>query len=79
MSNVDNPMKGKPWAPFHSHADFEYTETAVLGFLNKDLVNKQLHGINHNWSTHSAITFRSHAHMAQSLRAAREYSVPVSR
>lgn len=72
------PTEGKPWAPFHSCADFEYTETAVLSFLSKDLVNKQLHGINHSWLSHSAITFCSHADMVWSLEAVREYSVPVS-
>jgi hypothetical protein len=68
---------GRPWAPFRTRADFEYTETAVLGLLNKEIVNKQLNSINNSWSSHSAITFRSATDMEQSLQAARAYGVPV--
>ena len=39
-----------PWAPFANLADFEYTETAIMGLLPKWLVNKQLAGINSNWA-----------------------------
>jgi len=69
--------EGRPWAPFRTRADFEYTETAVLGLLSKDIVNKQLYGIKNSWSSHSSITLRSHADMERSLQAARTYGVPV--
>ena len=67
----------KPWAPFCTQADFEYTETAVLGLLSKELVNKQLSGIHNSWSSHSTITLRSHADMEQTLQVVRTYGVPV--
>lgn len=63
-------IEEKPWAPFRTWADFEYTETAVLGLLSKDIVNKQLF-------SNSLITLRSYTDMEQSLEAARAYGVPV--
>jgi hypothetical protein len=68
----------KPWAPFRTRADFEYTETAVKGLLSKPIVDAQLHGINNSWSERSKITLRSYADMEDSLGAARMYGVEVS-
>lgn len=78
ISILQPQMEGKPWAPFRTHADFKYAETAVLGLLSKKLVNKQLHGIQNGWSSDSAITFHSYTDMEQSLQAARTYGVSVS-
>ena len=72
------PADDKPWAPFRSRADFEYTETAVKGLLSKHIVDAQLCGINHDWAERSKITFHSHADMEKSLAAARTYGVEVS-
>jgi hypothetical protein len=77
-SGFESVPSAKPWAPFRTRADFEYTATAVKGLLNKDIVNEQLRGMNDNWTSGTNITFRSHADMAKSLTAARTYGVPVS-
>ena len=71
--------ESRPWAPFRSLADFEYTETAVKGLLSKDLVDKQLVGFHGKWSiggTH--LTLRNYNDMRDSLEKAREYGVKVS-
>ena len=74
------PQKAnKPWAPFRTRADFEYTETAVKGLLSKSIVDAQLRGINNSWSKHSKITLRSYADVEDSLGAARTYGVEVSK
>lgn len=71
-------LASKPWAPFCTQADFEYTETAVLGLLLKDLVNKQLVGIHNLWSTAgSNLMIHNYADMKKSLDAARQFAVPV--
>lgn len=72
--------ESRPWAPFRTLADFEYTETAVTGMLSGDLVNKQLAGFNDKWSiggTH--LTIRTYKDMQESLGKAREYGIQVSR
>lgn len=68
----------RPWAPFRTRADFEYTATAVAGGLSDDIVNLQLKGITGPWSVAgSMLTINSAAEMAASLAAAREYVVRV--
>ena len=72
-------MESRPWAPFNTLADFEYTETAVKGLLSEDLVNRQLAGFNERWSIGgSHLTLRSYKDMQESLAKAREYGVQVS-
>ena len=71
--------ESRPWAPFRTLADFEYTETAVKGLLSKDLVDKQLAGFNGRWSIGgSHLTLRTYKDMQDSLAKAREYGVQVS-
>ncbi|KAJ7768112.1 hypothetical protein DFH07DRAFT_1008731 [Mycena maculata] len=66
----------RPWAPFRTRADFEYTATAVAGGLSADIVNLQLKGINNSWSVGgSMLTIHNSSEMAQSLAAAREYVI----
>jgi hypothetical protein len=66
----------RPWAPFLTLEDFEYTETAVTGLLSKDLVNKQLSGFNSQWEIGgSCLTLHSYNDMA--LQQARRYVVQV--
>jgi hypothetical protein len=72
-------IRSKPWAPFRSREDFEYTETAVTGLLSKDIVNKQLFGMRNRWAKSTRITLRSHSDMEKSLTAARQYGVKVCR
>lgn len=77
MNFVRTPVS-RPWAPFKTLADFEYTETAVKGLLSKDLVNKQLAGFNEGWSIGgSHLTIRNYNDMQQFLANAREYGVQV--
>ena len=68
----------KPWAPFRSRSDFEYTETAVQGLLNEDVVNKQLYGLHNGWAEKSCITLRSYVDMERSLAAARQCGIGAS-
>jgi hypothetical protein len=68
----------KPWAPFRSRADFEYTETAVQGLLNEDVVNKQLYGLHNGWAETSSISLHSYADMERSLAAARQCGIGAS-
>lgn len=71
--------ESRPWAPFRTLADFEYTETAVLGLLSQKLVDKQLAGFNEGWSIGgSHLTIRTYKDMQQSLAKAREYGIKVS-
>jgi hypothetical protein len=73
------PSEGRPWAPFRTLADFEYTETAVKGLLSEDLVNKQLAGFNGKWSLGgSQLTIRTYKDMKNSLVKARQYGIQVS-
>jgi hypothetical protein len=72
-------IANKPWAPFRTRADFEYTETAVKGLLSKSTVDAQLRGFNNSWSKHRKITLRSYADMEDSLGATRTYGVEVSK
>ena len=71
--------QSRPWAPFRTLADFEYTETAVKGLLSEELVNKQLAGFNDGWSIGgSRLTIHTYKDMQNSLAKAREYGVQVS-
>lgn len=68
----------RPWAPFENLADFEYTETAVLGLLPKWIINKQLAGLNSNWAEGSRLTIKNFTDMDKVLSKARKYFVQVS-
>jgi hypothetical protein len=71
--------ENRPWAPFRTRTDFEYTETAVKGLLSKDLVDKQLAGFHGKWSIGgSHLTLHTYKDMQDSLAKAREYGVQVS-
>jgi hypothetical protein len=65
-SNHSNHMprsEPHPWAPFKNLADFEYTETAILGLLPKWIIDKQLGGINSNWAEGSRLTIKNSTEM----------------
>ena len=69
----------KPWAPFRTLTDFEYTETAIQGLLSKDLIDKQLAGFHKGWHTgESHLTIHNYCDMQESLRKARAYIVQVN-
>lgn len=69
----------RPWAPFENLADFEYTETAILGLLPKWIVNKQLAGFNSSWAEGSRLTIKNFTEMEKVLSKARKYFVQVSK
>jgi len=78
MTFVPTP-ESRPWAPFRTLGDFEYTETAVIGQLSEDLVNRQLNGICNKWSIGgSHLTIHAYKDMQKSLEKAREYGIKVS-
>lgn len=80
-SNHSNYMprsEPRPWAPFKNLADFEYTETAILGLLPKWIIDKQLGGINSNWAEGSRLTIKNSTEMEKILSNARQYFVQVS-
>jgi len=72
-------LEPRPWTPFENLADFEYTETAVLGLLPKWIVNKQLAGLNSNWAEGSRLAIKNFTDMNKVLSKARKYFVQVSR
>src|SRR5258708_18282341 len=67
-----------PWAPFQTLADFEYTETAIQGLLSKKLVNKQLAGINSNWTVGSKLLIKNYNVMEKVLAKTWKHIVQVS-
>jgi hypothetical protein len=67
----------KPWAPFRTRADFEYTETAIKGLLSKNIVDAQLQGINNHWAKRSKITLQTYMDMERTLAIARADGLPV--
>lgn len=79
-SDVYLPARStKPFAPFRTLQDFEFTETAVTNLLPPKSVNKMLDKIHNSWSRGgSTLTIRNHQEMERSLKAAREYAVPAS-
>ncbi len=69
----------RPWGPFKSLADFEYTETAILGLLPKWIVDKQLAGFNAHWVEGSQLTIKNFTEMDKVLSKACKHFVQVSR
>ncbi|KAF9004382.1 hypothetical protein BDQ17DRAFT_1424815 [Cyathus striatus] len=70
------PGEDRPWAPFQTHADFEYTEMAVKGLLSEKLVNVQLTGIHNGWSVGgSELMIHNYKEMSDSLVKTREYGI----
>lgn len=67
-----------PFTPFESLADFEYTETAILGLLPKWIIDKQLAGFNSNWLEGSQLTIKNYVDMDKALSKARKHFVQVS-
>ncbi len=68
----------RPWAPFLSLADFEYTETAVNGLLSKKTIDKQLSGFNSRWAIGSHLSIQNSKTWKLPLRWQCEYIVKVS-
>ncbi|KAJ7253263.1 hypothetical protein C8J57DRAFT_1660481 [Mycena rebaudengoi] len=59
----------RPWYPFKTRADFEYTETALQGKLTSHVINAQLHGQHNGWvDGKSRITLKNAGDMNQFKR-----------
>lgn len=68
----------KPWAPFLTLSDFQYTKTAVHSVMSKDAINEQLAGIHGPWSTQgSTLTIKNYKDMRRCLDAARKFTTEV--
>lgn len=73
-----HPPITKPYTPFQTLADFQYTETAIIGTLSKDLVNQQLAGLSGPWvDGQSNITVKKYDDMHHALAKAHNYVVKV--
>jgi hypothetical protein len=68
---------GKPWAPFRTRADFEFSEQVVTKCLERSTVDILLSGFHGNWACKTALTLRSYADVQASLVAARKFGVQV--
>ena len=83
VDNFDNNMKqstSRPWAPFKSRADFEFTETVIQAAVHTNTIKRLIQGIRRSWTDpgHSQITFRNMKDFKRSLGAARKFIVQVS-
>ncbi|KAF8514399.1 hypothetical protein JB92DRAFT_3115676 [Gautieria morchelliformis] len=60
----DSPQQcyntAKPWAPFRTQADFEFSEIAIQSAMHTDSIKRLIMGIKHNWTDpgHSRLTFQ---------------------
>ncbi|KIJ30554.1 hypothetical protein M422DRAFT_267894 [Sphaerobolus stellatus SS14] len=66
----------KPWAPFRTRADFEFTEQVVTKCIRKDTVDILLMGFHGRWAQSTTITLRDYQAVLISLEAARKFGVP---
>lgn len=71
-------MTVKPWAPFRTCADFEFTELMVTEGFNSNVIKKLLAGFNGKWAPESNITFQNYNDYLMSLEISRNFSVQVS-
>ncbi|KAJ7048129.1 hypothetical protein C8F01DRAFT_1072674 [Mycena amicta] len=63
----------RPWTPWTTLSDFEYTETAVKGLSSEEVINAQLRGITGPWSgNNSTITLKTYREYRRVLECARE-------
>lgn len=67
----------KPWAPFRSQVDFDFTEIAVTKCLDKAAVNTILAGLHGRWAKGIMLTLKDHKDVNVSLAAARQFGVRV--
>ncbi|KIJ39656.1 hypothetical protein M422DRAFT_257483 [Sphaerobolus stellatus SS14] len=67
------PVRGKPWAPFRTRADFEFAETAVVEGFNGHCTQKLLNMINSQWANNFKLTIFDTNDLNESLAAARNF------
>ncbi|KAF8521623.1 hypothetical protein BU17DRAFT_16545, partial [Hysterangium stoloniferum] len=64
----------KPWAPFQTHADFEFMEQVVTKCMDKEMVEILLRGYNREWATLTRLTLQNIRDVEDSLLLALFYS-----
>ena len=79
VPTVARCLKGSPWAPFRTRADFEFAETVIQAATHAKTIDRLIKGIRNHWTDpgHSQITFRNVKHFNQSMKAARKFVVQV--
>ncbi|KAF8523994.1 hypothetical protein JB92DRAFT_2827152 [Gautieria morchelliformis] len=81
----DSPQQcyntAKPWAPFHTRADFEFAEIAIQSAMHTDSIKRLIMGIKHNWTDpgHSRLTFQDINDFDNTMGFARKYVVPFQK
>lgn len=68
----------KPWAPFRTRADFEFTRTMITKALDRETIETLLKGFNGRWSTQTDISIRDYQDYQHTLSASRYFGIPVS-
>ncbi|KIJ52075.1 hypothetical protein M422DRAFT_157094, partial [Sphaerobolus stellatus SS14] len=72
---IPDSSSAKPWAPFRTRFDFEFTEQAVTKCLGKDTIDILLDGYHGRWAKLTTITLQNHRDVYTSLDAARKFGV----
>lgn len=68
----------QPWAPFRTHADFEFSRLAVSKALDRETIETVLEGFNGQWAHTTDLTIKNYKDYQSSLSAARKFGVQVS-
>jgi len=76
-STSTSVANAKPWAPFRTRSDFEFTEQVVTKCMEKDTVNILLQGYHGKWGTTTKLTLRGAQDVEESLAAARKFGIQV--
>jgi len=76
-TTISVEANAKPWAPFKTRADFEFTEQVVKKCMERDTVNILLKGYHGEWATATTLTLRGHRDVEASLAAARKFGIQV--
>lgn len=74
----DHSFQDKPWAPFKTLADFEFTRGMVRQGVNQNFVELLLEGLNGRWCQNSKLSFCSYKDYTHALEMARRTVVQVS-
>lgn len=71
-------VTAKPWAPFWTWTDFEFTEEIVTQGFHSKTISKLLAGFNGCWAPESYITIKNYSDYKDSLAAASIFGVQVN-
>ncbi|KAG1836023.1 hypothetical protein F4604DRAFT_1943800 [Suillus subluteus] len=73
------PIDEKPWCPFRSHADFEFSEITLDAALNKSQIDALLDLILHVSQGHTEITLKNEADLSKAWDNAAAELTPFSK